>query len=168
MTVGYERFLGPEMFFHPEIIDPKYRQPIDEIIDNAIQLSPIDTRRGLYENIVLSGGSTLFPGFITRLQNSLDERLEKRMSKYRKLNNSGSEGVPIVLTAATNKDSSAEQRLSALCSMVRRLHIRNETGVQQALPHSRVVLREGFQHREAQRSVYFRYVTVSVLNQYKQ
>lgn len=29
VNVGYERFLGPEMFFHPEILDPKYRQPID-------------------------------------------------------------------------------------------------------------------------------------------
>ena len=34
--VGYERFLGPEMFFHPEFIDAKYRTPIDEAIDNAI------------------------------------------------------------------------------------------------------------------------------------
>jgi actin-related protein 3 len=76
------------MFFHPEIIDAKYRQPIDEVIDNAIQLSPIDTRRGLYENIVLSGGSTLFPGLIPRLQRSLDERMEKRLSKYRKIQNS--------------------------------------------------------------------------------
>jgi len=85
VSVGYERFLGPEMFFHPEILDAKYRQPIDEIVDNAIQLSPIDTRRGLYENIVLSGGSTLFPGLIPRLQRRMDERLEKRMSKYRKM-----------------------------------------------------------------------------------
>ena len=89
------------MFFHPEIIDAKYRQPIDEIIDNAIQLSPIDTRRGLYENIVLSGGSTLFPGLVPRLQRCLDERLEKRMSKYRNIQKSESMR-PIKITVQQN------------------------------------------------------------------
>jgi len=28
--------MGPEMFFHPEFIDPKYKNPIDEIMDKAI------------------------------------------------------------------------------------------------------------------------------------
>ena len=46
--VGYERFLGPEMFFHPEFIDSKWRTSIDEAIDKAIQTSPIDVRRKLY------------------------------------------------------------------------------------------------------------------------
>lgn len=34
--VGYERFLGPEMFFHPEFFDSKWKTPIDEAIDKAI------------------------------------------------------------------------------------------------------------------------------------
>ena len=67
IDVGYERFLGPEMFFHPEFIHADWRSPLDEIVDNSIQSSPIDTRRKLYENIVLSGGSTLFTGFDKRL-----------------------------------------------------------------------------------------------------
>lgn len=46
--VGYERFLGPEMFFHPEFFDSKWKTPIDEAIDKAIQGSPIDYRRKLY------------------------------------------------------------------------------------------------------------------------
>jgi len=36
------------MFFHPEFIDGKWRSPIDEVIDKAIQGSPIDYRRKLY------------------------------------------------------------------------------------------------------------------------
>jgi len=41
-------FLGPEMFFHPEFVDAKYRISIDEAIDNVIQSCPIDTRKRLY------------------------------------------------------------------------------------------------------------------------
>lgn len=67
IDVGYERFLGPEMFFHPEFIHSDWRAPLDEIVDNSIQSCPIDTRRKLYENIVLSGGSTMFKDFDQRL-----------------------------------------------------------------------------------------------------
>ncbi len=63
MSIGPERFLAPEMFFNPEIVDQKYRLSIDALVDNVIQLCPIDTRRKLYANIALSGGSTLFKGF---------------------------------------------------------------------------------------------------------
>lgn len=67
IDVGYERFLGPEMFFHPEFVHPEWRAPLDEIVDNSIQSCPVDTRKKLYENIVLSGGSTLFTNFDKRL-----------------------------------------------------------------------------------------------------
>ena len=50
-----------------EFIHNDWRTPLDEIVDTAIQSCPIDTRRKLYENIVLSGGSTLFKGFDKRL-----------------------------------------------------------------------------------------------------
>jgi len=36
IDIGYEVFLGPEMYFHPEFIDSKYRNSIDLSIDNAI------------------------------------------------------------------------------------------------------------------------------------
>ncbi len=36
LDIGYERFLGPEMFFHPEFIHQDWRSPLDEIVDNAI------------------------------------------------------------------------------------------------------------------------------------
>ena len=65
--VGYERFLGPEMFFHPEFVSKDWRKPLDEIIDNAISSSPIDVRRRLYKNIVLSGGSTTIKNLDKRL-----------------------------------------------------------------------------------------------------
>ncbi len=48
VDVGYERFLGPEIFFHPEFIHADWRAPLDEIVDNSIQSCPIDTIRKLY------------------------------------------------------------------------------------------------------------------------
>jgi hypothetical protein len=60
VDVGYERFLGPEIFFHPEFANPDFTVPISETVDNVVQNCPIDVRRGLYKNIVLSGGSTMF------------------------------------------------------------------------------------------------------------
>lgn len=82
VSVGPERFLAPEMFFNPEIVDEKYRQPVDELIDKVIQLCPIDTRRDLYRNIALSGGSTLFKGFKNRLERRVKERVNERLAKY--------------------------------------------------------------------------------------
>merc|ERR1712227_1072013 len=57
VDVGYERFLAPEIFFNPEIYSSDFLTPLPNIVDTVIQTSPIDVRRGLYKNIVLSGGS---------------------------------------------------------------------------------------------------------------
>lgn len=68
IDVGYERFTGAEMFFHPEFHNKDWSTPLGEVVDNSIQKCPIDFRVQLYQNIVLSGGSTLFTGFDKRLQ----------------------------------------------------------------------------------------------------
>ena len=77
--VGYERFLGPEIFFNPEMLSPDFTTPLPECIDEAILRCPIDNRRGLYKNIVLSGGSTMFKDFGRRLQRDVKKRVDKRM-----------------------------------------------------------------------------------------
>lgn len=66
-NIGYEIFMGPEMFFRPEIVDSKWNKGITHHVDDTIQSSPIDTRRNLYQNIVLSGGSSQTVGFRERL-----------------------------------------------------------------------------------------------------
>ena len=40
--------------------NPDFTVPISETVDTVVQNCPIDTRRDLYRNIVLSGGSTMF------------------------------------------------------------------------------------------------------------
>ena len=36
MDVGYERFLGPEMFFHPEFIHKDWTKPLGCVVDDAV------------------------------------------------------------------------------------------------------------------------------------
>lgn len=83
------------MFFHPEFVSKEWSKPIDEVIDNAIQSSPIDTRRRLYQNIVLSGGSTLVKGFEARLQASIQLRVKERYDKYMKLSQTPIAPIPV-------------------------------------------------------------------------
>mmetsp|Transcript_110069 Transcript_110069/g.320479 ORF Transcript_110069/g.320479 Transcript_110069/m.320479 type:complete len:439 (-) Transcript_110069:336-1652(-) len=77
--VGYERFLGPEIFFNPEILSSDFITPLPEVVDQSIQACPIDVRRGLYTNIVLSGGSTMFKDFDRRLNRDIKKRVDNRM-----------------------------------------------------------------------------------------
>jgi actin-related protein 3 len=79
VDVGYERFMAPEMFFNPEIYSSDFLKPLPQVVDEAILASPIDTRRGLYSNIVLSGGSTMYKNFGRRLQNEIQQRVDARL-----------------------------------------------------------------------------------------
>ena len=36
------------------------------------QKAPIDTRKSLYEKIMISGGTSMFPGFPTRIENDMN------------------------------------------------------------------------------------------------
>ncbi|CAN9182129.1 unnamed protein product [Alternaria alternata] len=79
VDVGYERFLAPEIFFNPEIYSSDFLTPLPTIVDTVIQSSPIDVRRGLYKNIVLSGGSTLYKDFGRRLQRDIRHMVDARI-----------------------------------------------------------------------------------------
>eukprot|EP00056_Hartaetosiga_gracilis_P000169 m.36555 g.36555 ORF g.36555 m.36555 type:complete len:412 (+) comp10097_c0_seq2:198-1433(+) len=81
VDVGYERFLGPEIFFHPEFSNPDFQTSISKIVDTCVQGSPIDVRRGLYKNVVLSGGSTMFKDFSKRLQRDLQKVVNNRIKQ---------------------------------------------------------------------------------------
>lgn len=66
--VQHERFLAPELIMEPKLIDESFTESLAEMVDNTIQSCPVDTRRRLYNNIVLSSGNTSFPHFEKRLQ----------------------------------------------------------------------------------------------------
>ncbi|KAF8339760.1 actin family [Cantharellus anzutake] len=79
IDIGYERFLAPEIFFNPEIYSSDFLTPLPHVVDDVIQASPIDVRRGLYKSIVLSGGSTMFKDFGRRLQQDIRILVDQRI-----------------------------------------------------------------------------------------
>ncbi|PIK57806.1 putative actin-related protein 3 [Apostichopus japonicus] len=95
VDVGYERFLGPEIFFHPEFSNPDFTLPISEIVDNVIQNCPIDVRRPLYKNIVLSGGSTMFRDFGRRLKRDVKRIVDARLKLSEQLSGGRLKPKPI-------------------------------------------------------------------------
>ncbi|KAK1385999.1 hypothetical protein POM88_023734 [Heracleum sosnowskyi] len=64
-TIGAERFRCPEVLFQPSMIG------IHETTYNSIMKCDVDIRKDLYGNIVLSGGSTMFPGIADRMSKEI-------------------------------------------------------------------------------------------------
>lgn len=72
IKVSGEQFGAPEALFQPHLID-KESVGISEMLFNTIQSAPIDTRSEFYKYIVLSGGSTMYPGLPSRLEKELKQ-----------------------------------------------------------------------------------------------
>jgi actin len=70
ITVGAERFRCAEVLFQPNLIG-KENMGIHQLTFDSIQTCDIDIRRELYQNTVLSGGSTMFPGIENRISQEL-------------------------------------------------------------------------------------------------
>jgi actin-related protein len=66
MTVNDERFRCPEVLFQPSLIGLDSTGIHDEIYVSIMKCD-VSVREGLYANILLSGGTTLFPGIEDRL-----------------------------------------------------------------------------------------------------
>lgn len=79
-TIGKERFQAPEAFFHPALWDSE-QSGLSDLVFETIQKAPIDCRVDLYQNIILSGGSSLLPGLQERLQADLADKYEQSISK---------------------------------------------------------------------------------------
>merc|ERR1719182_584723 len=102
VDVGYERFLGPEIFFHPEFANPEFQTSISETVDTVVQGTPIDVRRGLYKNIVLSGGSTMFKDLGRRLQRDVKRVVDRRIKASEALSKDGHKPKPIDVKVITH------------------------------------------------------------------
>ncbi|KAL0236431.1 hypothetical protein GEMRC1_003013 [Eukaryota sp. GEM-RC1] len=70
ITIGSERFRTPEALFKPTLIGLE-SPGIHEHINKSIMKCDVGLHRELYQNIVLSGGSTMFDG--------IDKRMEKEI-----------------------------------------------------------------------------------------
>ncbi|CAC5412302.1 ACTR3 [Mytilus coruscus] len=102
VDVGYERFLGPEIFFHPEFSNPDFITPISEVVDTVIQNCPIDVRRGLYKNVVLSGGSTMFKDFGRKMQRDVKRVVDARLKISEELSQGRIKPKPIDVQVITH------------------------------------------------------------------
>jgi len=78
IRLGSERFEAPECIFQPRLatIERKKEQDgVAELVFNTIRSCERDLQKRLFKNIVLSGGSTMFPGFSSRLEKELKQQL---------------------------------------------------------------------------------------------
>jgi len=91
ITAGRERFEVAELMFTPENGGVTGEGVSDMIFNMISQDAEIDLRAELYKHIVLSGGSTMFPGFPTRVEKDMKHRYlnevlqgnRKKLSKWR-------------------------------------------------------------------------------------
>jgi len=70
ITIGSERFRCPEVLFKPNLIGLE-QEGIDSLTYKAILKSDIDIRKSLMENIVISGGTTMYKGLPKRVQQEI-------------------------------------------------------------------------------------------------
>ncbi|KAH7828452.1 actin-related protein 2 [Monocercomonoides exilis] len=71
IKIGRERFMAPECLFQPRLLDIE-ADGVAKQVFSCINDADVDLRKQLYSSIVLSGGTTMFPGFPTRLQKELE------------------------------------------------------------------------------------------------
>jgi len=80
IKVGGERFEASEALFQPHLINVE-GQGIAELVFSAIQSGEMDMRADLYKHIVLSGGSTMYPGLPSRLEREIKQLYLERVLK---------------------------------------------------------------------------------------
>merc|ERR1712173_282343 len=71
ITIGDERFRCPEVLFKPNLVGLE-SEGLHRLTYDSIMKCDVDIRRNLYENTVLSGGTTMFT--------NIDVRLTKEMT----------------------------------------------------------------------------------------
>ncbi|XP_046643747.1 actin, clone 302-like isoform X1 [Daphnia pulicaria] len=71
ITIGNQRFRCPEALFQPSFLGMDYYCGIHETTYNSIMKCDVDMHKDLYANIVLSGGTTMYPGFADRMQKEI-------------------------------------------------------------------------------------------------
>ncbi|KAJ1636303.1 type 1 actin [Pavlovales sp. CCMP2436] len=70
ITIANERFRCPEALFQPSFLGIK-SPGIHETTYNSIMKCDVDIRKDLYANIVLSGGTTMYPGIADRMSKEI-------------------------------------------------------------------------------------------------
>ena len=72
ITLDRERFEAPDIIFNPFAYGLE-APGVAEMVTESIQQCPVDCRKELYSSVLTSGGTSMFPGFSTRLANELEK-----------------------------------------------------------------------------------------------
>lgn len=80
IRVGQERFEAPECLFQPHLVDVE-SPGMAEFLFNTIQAADVDIRSSLYRAVVLSGGSSMYPGLPSRLEKEIKQLWLTRILK---------------------------------------------------------------------------------------
>ncbi|KAJ3105700.1 Arp2/3 complex subunit, actin nucleation center [Phlyctochytrium planicorne] len=80
IKVGSERFEAPEALFQPHLVDVD-SPGVADLLFGVIQSADLDIRSELYSKIVLSGGTSMFPGLPSRLEKELKQRYLDKVLK---------------------------------------------------------------------------------------
>jgi actin-related protein 2 len=72
IKVGSERYEAPEVLFSPHLLDLD-GGGVHEMLFGMIQAADMDLRADFYQHIVLSGGTTMYPGLPSRLEKEIRE-----------------------------------------------------------------------------------------------
>ncbi|RQM29280.1 hypothetical protein B5M09_004531 [Aphanomyces astaci] len=90
IKLGRERFEAAEALFQPHLIGVE-GPGLSDMLFEMCQKADIDLRTEFYKNIVLSGGSSMYPGLPSRLEKDIKDRYcaevlkgdKARLSKFR-------------------------------------------------------------------------------------
>ena len=84
IKVGAERYEAPEALFEPSLIDAGDGGGVSELLFDVISKADIDIRSEFYNHIVLSGGSSMYPGLPSRLERDIHRLYLERVLKGNK------------------------------------------------------------------------------------
>lgn len=72
INIGPERYLAPECLFQPYLVDSE-APGMAEAVFETVQRADLDIRSTLYNGIVLSGGTSMYPGLPSRLEKEIKQ-----------------------------------------------------------------------------------------------
>ena len=78
ISLGPERYLAPECLFQPYLVDSE-APGIGEAVFQTVQKADLDIRSALYSGIVLSGGTSMYPGLPSRLEKEIKQQYLSRV-----------------------------------------------------------------------------------------
>jgi len=94
IDVGGERFKACELLFNPSLLEaercsifgvkaPEELRGVHDLISEAVGKCDADIKKELFQNVILTGGNTLFPQFKERLERDLGESVSPSVMKVK-------------------------------------------------------------------------------------